>query len=363
MIRRLTPKYKQHAKNYSYFQANARLFGLVDTKKEQQRNAIAVHGTSCMYFQKILHGNTCTCRSKKTSNKLVLDDGTSIIDSVSPESLNSVNGSTIDIDFRDSLFNTPDYADELIEDVNNESVEIDLGDDDVNGTTLFSKSLFSDSIDCGLCYRSGHIPGYVPLGHSRYIFHTHNTVDMVGYTTNYSTYPTSFSLMADGGFIQFNLSVPIIFKDVSYGVFNNTQILDVDIFDESGQPITLEYLTENSGNTIIFQVENIGTFTHVVFQFRLVDKPILIDFPQNQRSLDVSMFDSVGNVQLVTSDTIPIVGSGDVIVNLESGNLWRVTDYEYFRMNTHDVLGWNITARIIQLDETLIKINKLFGIN
>lgn len=364
MIKRLTPTYPVHARNFTQFEAQQRLFALAETTKERQRNSIFVHGTSCIYYQKIPHGVTCTCRNKELVKKTPTSDGGEIQVAETAEQVTSPSGTNIEIDFRDPLFGTvEDDANDMLDIMKMDTVDLEVvEEEDINGTDLFGKSLFSDSIDCGVCYRSGHLPGYVPLGHSRYLFHTHNVSDMLGYTVDQSTYPTTFSLQSDGGVVVFDLAVPTIFHDVTYGVFNNNELLNVQVRDLTGQPMTKAFLNSNLGSNIQFQVEDVGTFTHVVFQFRIVETPIFIDFPQNQRNLDLSMFDTVGNVTLVTSDTVPSVNSGDVVFNMENGSLWKITDYEYFRLKDGNVLGWNLTARILQPDETLIRINTMFSL-
>lgn len=352
-IRRLTPKYPVKARNFTNQQAETRVFEFAETTKELQRNAISVHGSSCVYFKKILHGDTCTCHAKPIGTRTTLPDDSEIIKTDKEQNVRSKYGRKITIDYSDPLF-TKEQAKESIE--QEEDVEDD--DFDANGSELFSTSLFGNAIDCGICYRTGNIPAYVPLGHSRYVWHTHNVESMEGYTIDSGLYPSAFTQQSDDGFVEFRLQVPSTYVDINFAVYNNKDRLNVPLYFEDRPLVQTDLSTEE----LVFRIKNIPEFTHIVMQFQLVQNPILIDFPQNQRGLDLTMFDSLGAIQLVTSDTVPTADSGDVILNLDQNTLWKVTDYNYYELRDGNSLGWNLNARLIQKDETLINIGSLWGL-
>lgn len=342
MLRRLVTKTHINARNFTNNQALTRVSSFSTPLQEQYSNAVSVHGTACVYFKKILHGTTCTCTAHSLGNK---DNGITVVE---PNDI-------------ETDYNTPLFAgrNDPIDDSFTEDVDHDLNEGlDMNGMDLFDASIFNNSIDCGICYRTGVIPAYVPLSHSRYVFHTHNIDNSTGYTVE-KKYPEKFVALTDDSRVYFLLNVPKTFKESGFRIFNNKIELTDTVFVED-VPITRSDLISAAGTSIRINVRS-KEFTHVVFQFRLANL-VLIDFPQDQHSLDVTLFDSLGAVQLVVDKSVPSVSSGDIVYNTLLKKFWKVTDYSFFRLNTGKVLGWTITARLVQKDETLINIGNLLNI-
>ena len=341
MLQRLVARHPVSARNFTNSQASTCVESYSTVLQEQYKNAVSVHATKCIYYQKLLHGHTCTCTAHsigKTENDITV-----------------IEPNEVETDYSIPLFGSK--SDPILDSkADNIDLDINLGPD-TNGMDLFDTSIFNNSVDCGVCYRTGVIPAYVPLSCSRYVFHSHNIETMVGYVVD-KKYPDSFSKLTDDGYVEYVLNVPIFFIDVSYTIYNNKRTIDDVVY--VNDPLTLSDLQSSAGQQLLFRVKS-DNFTHVVLQFRLA-KFTNIDFPQDQHSLDVTLFDSLSTVQLVADSSIPSVSSGDVIYNMMLDKYWKVTDYSFFRLNVGKVLGWSITARLIQKDETLLSIGSLKNI-
>lgn len=233
-----------------------------------------------------------------------------------------------------------------------DEIELSTESDDANGTSLFDRTLFTSATDCGLCYRVGHVPGYSPLGYVRWVGATHNTYEVSGYELFQQTYPSTLVKQIDTGFVKYRVSIPMYVTQVQWAVYNNRERLDnVNLF-MYGAPVSMAALTLHRGQEVEILV-SATEFTHVVLQFKIIDRDVKIDFPQDQRMLDLTLMDALGSVSLVTGSDVTRVSSGDVIHNLENNSVWKVTDHNFFRTNVGTVMGWTLTARLLQQDETL----------
>lgn len=327
MIQRLAPTNQMRAKNYTADQARIRIPYYAKPLTEQYNNSIAVNGSHCIYFQKVGHGHTCTCVAQTVTDNV--------------QSNIITNETSIDIDLNVPLFGGQKTDHDTFIELNTNNVP------DSNGTESFIPSLFGNSIDCGICFRTGYVPGYTALGYSRQVLTTHNVLSIDGYEIK-NTMPAQFIRLRDDAQCTFSILVPPTYKAAAYRVFNNRE------------PLTDEISINLVPGRQLLHVSS-SIFTHIVVMFE-IGKHVLIDFPQDQKSLDLTLFDSIGTVQLVAANNIPNVSSGDLIYNIELDRLLKVTDFTYFRLKTGQVLGWNITARPVQKDETVFNIHQMIGI-
>jgi hypothetical protein len=329
MLKILAPKYKVRAKNINFKEAKKSVDYYADVLVEQYINSVYVNGSRCIYFPKVLHGFTCSCMNQQVGST-----------SESNDSFMDQQDSDIEINYTVPLFGS-----NVQENAVDDTLDLNTNDQpDRNGTELFIPSLFGNAIDCGLCYRTGYVPGYSALGHVRYVYATHNITEIQGYMID-SSLPAKFKKLDDLGFVKFQIDVPPNYKSIKYQIFNNRE------------PLNEVLILPTVAGTHEFVVST-DVFTHIVVMFDISGE-VLVDFPQDQRSLDLTMFDSIGTVQLVATKQIPNISSGDVLYNIELDRLLKVTDFSYFRLKNGKVLGWNFTARPIQKDETLFNIYRM----
>ena len=169
-------------------------------------------------------------------------------------------------------------------------------------------------------------------------------------------YPDVFDKLSEEGYVTFTLKIPKTFVSVGFRVYNNKEILNYVPYVD-GKKITHSIIHAARGQEISIVLDH-EMFTHLVFQFRLTDL-VLIDLPQNQHSLDLSLFDGLATINMVATNSVPQVSSGDMVYDTLLNNYWKVTSYDHYRLRNGRVIGWNITARLIQKDESLPNLNKL----
>ena len=334
---RLARTFSPHAKNFIYEQARARIDYYAPVAVEQYANSVKVNGSKCTYFQKILHGYSCTCM-------------TEVNGIVSPnKNIVTLKEKDVEIDYSVPLFGSvEDNIDTEHQILLDSSLNSEI---DSNGTDLFTTSIFGNSVDCGICYRTGYVPCYQPVTCCRQVFATHNMVGSTGYEI-IDTLPKTFYRDISNGTVTFCTTVPQYFTEVAYRFYDNKEPLDTCL------ETTRYALFSHRGKTFNLVV-NCERFTHLVLQYRISDYTE-IDFPQDQKSLDLSAFlDTIGDVQMVTTRAVPRIISGDIVYNHDINRMFKVTNFSYYRLRNGWPLGWNVTGRLVQKDEALFHLNDL----
>lgn len=352
VIRRgVSPIQRRHAKNFIQAQAQARLDEAVAPYQRQGLNALGVDAHEIRYYSKTPGVETCTCQST-----ILLPEHTQISTSLPPNFVGQQHtdpqkGQSIKIDYRRPLFGQ--IADKAQQEIDDPEDIVDE-DPDISGETGYSDAATAGQ-DCGICYRAGYVPGYQCYNRPRYVFATQHLVNSEGYTIDSSTLPhTLMCLIPDNGFVEYVITIPLMFQSMGISVRNNREILDIPVY-VNDQPLTLAQIKAAAGRQLVIQVRHVS-FTHLVVEFELGNDKLLANIAQLSRSLDFTRFETIGNLNVVLPMKIPQVISGDVIY-VEKFNLsLKVTDVQYMQTAQQRHLNWEATTRVLQPQEALKRI-------
>ncbi len=345
---------RRHAKNYIDSQSDRRLQECVRPYQQQGLNALGVDYFEVQLYQHILSTVVCTCKQTElpiTHNQEL------------PPNVVNPNSSTDDIiriDYMRPLFGT---RSESLTNLDEESaLEISLDDDEIiddDGEPIkTSENLFSANPNCGICYRTGYIPGYVLYGFDRKVLTTHSLSNTYGYHINKSTAPHTFNKQDEReGFVEFELTIPKYFKRVKYSVRNNMDILfDEELYNSNGQPLTVQDLRFYAGRKFIIRVLAMD-FTHAVLEFDLGVSTTHANIAMMSKNLDWSMIDTLGNMNVILPMTIQEVQAQDFIYVPTRNQVLKVTDTPFLRTARDKTLDWSCNTRICQPQEPAKRIH------
>jgi hypothetical protein len=214
--------------------------------------------------------------------------------------------------------------------------------------------ILGSSTDCGICYKQGFVPGYVPLGYEHRLLGVHNVSDIYGYFMNRTCSPTRFELEDYArGYIDFEIDVPLYFHHVKISIRNNTSILPEPVmYDKLGAVLTLDMLRLNAGATMTIRIKE-AAFTHAVIDFDIGAEPLRTNLSQGNKTLDWTMFDTFGTLQAILPVTIPEVAVGDVLHVPSRRQTFKVTDITFLRTAKDYALDWSVNIRVLQPQESL----------
>lgn len=341
MVVRITQHNKIMAKNFIHEEAKKRLHEIVEAAQQISHNSIFVHANEILYFSKIHSGIKCACREKPLANNMI------------PVAKAGSSESEIELDLTSPLFGEVKSQSDLAESIYDD----DIVDGDSSEVKVNISSLFGNATECPICFRVGTIPGYQPIGHSRQVFSSVNIENSDGYYLNSSEPISVFECEnKKTGFVEFKLTVPLIFHGLQFACYNKRNVLDKNSITLNGFPISEVVLYSHKGKDVTIKVREVD-FTHVVFQFKISKIVVKADFPQDQKPRDYNIFDSTQPVSIITDNTIPSISYGDIVIKVGHKNMWKVNDYEFFRMNDKTVIGWNLQARLVQQDEISTMLN------
>jgi hypothetical protein len=155
------------------------------------------------------------------------------------------------------------------------------------------------------------------------------------------------------GFISFQLEVPKFFTGVSFSVRNNVKVLhDEVLHTPSGSMLTPAYLRNFAGTTCLVVVKA-DQFTHVVVDFDVGADPVRANLAQGTKTLDWTMFDTFGSIQIILPMTIADVTIADVIHVPDKNMSFKITDVNYLKTASGFNIDWAVTVRILQPQESL----------
>ena len=332
-----------NAKNFIHKQADARLKEALPAMQRQGRNALHVDYVEALVYLRQPSATECTCRTTEVvPNEFALDGDVSIVD-------NGVE-TEISIDWSAPLFGAPN---ETMADAQQEYPdEYELEDDNT-----ISTSAINNNPDCGLCYRTGFVPGFEQFGKQRIVLTTHDVVSLDGFTLNRTMQPHQMTRLAISGFVEFVITVPKYFKTCNYSIRNNHDVLNEKV-SYAGRKLSLQDLEDHRGKQISIRIET--TFTHVVFVFDMGTEPVMANVAQISKVTDWTQFDSTSSVSIILPTTIPDIPTGSVIVLPNKNLAFCINDVQPLRDSTGKNLDWNCNTRVLQPQEWVRSINKSF---
>lgn len=342
------PKIKRtHAKNYIAREADSRLLEVITPYQKQGLNALGVDSYEVLLFLKKASAQVCSCREIQQTSDL----GEASV--VQPKSGIGSNNQ-ISIDWRRPLFGEPNEA--LFEEDENESSDGYEFDEDENDRPV-SNQLLETSSDCGICYKTGYVPGFVLHGKHRHVLTTHDVVNHSGYTIDRTSAPHRFEQLSNTGWVEFAVHIPRYFKKASYSIRNNHANLDADISID-GLPLSRQVLASYAGLTATLRV-SCRVFTHLVLVFDLGTDAVRANIAQLSQQSDWTQFVAIGNLNVILPMTIPDIPIGSLIVVPKIGLTLTVTDQTYLRPVDGRNLDWSLNTRVCQPQEPATRIARL----
>lgn len=370
---------KRHARNYTGKQAQARLTEVIGAAQQQAKNALMVDSFEIKYYQQAKSTTVCTCKQTSIASSIaarIIEPSSNVPVTLIKDK--SVVSNAIRIDYNRPLFGTPSEekkADDFDTDDNNpnsdddDEFDLDFDDDDEDGPSNNSNThtemrtvdaTFTSGRDCGICYKTGFVPGYVAYGFERALLTTHNISDVYGFTTDMTTAPHTLRAVDHReGYVEFEIDVPLYFHDVNVSVRLNTQVLQETLYSSNGTRTVLTFaeVKAAAGKTLRVRV-HAEEFTHAVVEFDLGTEKLRANLAQMSKTVDWTLFDTLGSISMILPPTIQNIAGNDVIFVPSRAATFKVTDVTYLRTADEKNLDWPITTRILQPQESLGRIHR-----
>jgi hypothetical protein len=222
--------------------------------------------------------------------------------------------------------------------------------------TPHTVNVIEASPDCGICYRSGFVPGFEQWGKHRIVLTSHDLSNEFSYFIDREQQPHTFNRMHGSGFVEFEVSIPRYFKGANVSVRNNYDIL-AELPTVNGQPLTLSLLQMLAGSKVAVRIVA-EQFTHVVLVFDLGTEPVLANIAQLSKQTDWTTFEAIGNLQAILPMTIEEVTVGSIMIvpNMNLG--LRIVDVTYLRTARSFNVDWSVNTRVAQPQEPWRHIHK-----
>lgn len=340
---------RKRAKNFIADQAQARLTEAIPAIQNQQQNALGVDHHEILYYSKVGSALLCTCKEAHLESEEI-GSGDIPPTAMQSESL----APDVQVDWRSPAFGTPGdsevYGDDSLDDT-------DFVDSDQQTPLNSSPAIFQADTQCGICFNTGLLPGYSLYGAQRSVFTSYDVTNIYGYFLNRASTPNAFEPLDERDcFIEFELDVPRYFVSARVSVRDNTDLVDCHIW-HNGKPLSLRDLMLNAGRTIAIQVREYQ-FTHCIVEFDL-GKKVFANIAQITRVTDWTMYDTIGNLDVVLPVEIPLPQTGDVLVVPKRRLALKVTDVPNMKDADDNNLDWRVSTRILQPQEPLKHIAKL----
>jgi hypothetical protein len=93
------------------------------------------------------------------------------------------------------------------------------------------------------------------------------------------------------------------------------------------------------------------TFTHIEIQCALSCRPVRLEFPRLGQNTDMTKLDPTDDVQIVAGPEIPLIKRLDLIAVMAYNKMFQVTNVQLWNENQRRLLGWDVSARVIQPQE------------
>lgn len=333
---------RKNARNYSHKSADARLKEAVAPYQQQGLNALKVDSFE-VYYYPVAQGTTiCTCKQTEIIPEYSrLEEPPTLVKQ--DQSRNPIM-----IDYTRTLFGSAnENGSNKNSDSDGDFDELEI-DDDQDTENPVMDSTFATKANCGICYRTGFVPGYNRYGRERVVLATQHITDAYGYHVDVTEAPHRCNkLDTRTGYIEYELNVPKYFRQAFYSVRNNTDILHDALHTTDDVQLTLADLKNAAGKTLLVRV-HAPALTHVVVEFDLGTDPVLANMAQYSKSLDWTLFDTLGNISLNLPMTIPTVSSSDLVYVPQRNLTLKITDVTYLRTSKDANLDWSVSTRVLQ---------------
>lgn len=344
---------RRHARNYIQEEADRRLREVVAPYQRQGLNALGVDYFEVKYYHVVRSSTVCTCQqSEIVQNYSSMQQPKN---SIIPNIVQNPDAEIV-IDYSRPLFGTPGeskVAGDSYSELDSEQEDFTIIDEE---DPPRENKLFSTLNTCNICYRTGLVPGYELYGYDRKVLTTYDIDRSTGYLMDTGTAPHTLKKQAALGFVDFVLEVPKYFKQVSVAVRNNQHLIKEPQLTSNNTQLQLADLENNAGRSMIIRCTE-EQFTHIVFEFDLGTEKVRANLSQSSKVSDWTMFDSLGNIQIILPMTITDVATSDIIYVPSKNTTFKVSDFNYLQTAGKKNLDWQVNVRVVQPQEALKSIH------
>jgi hypothetical protein len=350
MIKRGSQQLKhRRARNFVQQVAQTRLEDTVHALNDKSKNALAVDSVECIIYNKIPHGPPCTCEETEVHPEMMVEGN--VPPNVEPQGERQQH---ITINRKANLFGevgesyTSEHEAKEDQFTNTRVADI-MSDSDAS--RMIDNVFAGHNTDCGVCYRRGTVPGYMPLMWQRELLTTHNMLTSEGFWINPRNAPHTIERQHDQGYVEFVIMVPREFRHVYFSVRNNHDIISDPLYSGSGE-LTLADIAAARGRTLTVRVRS-KVWTHAVVEF---DTGVEIrgNISEVTQAKDYSQLESFSSITLILPPSVSKMSTSDVIVLPKLDKVLKVSDVTYKRTaELSRYAEWSVQTRILQPQEVL----------
>jgi len=239
--------------------------------------------------------------------------------------------------------------------------ENDLGEAvDLDSITKYDLGLLGyTDVSCPICFGSGFVGGYSPMGGMRKVFCFGTDQNDMVLPFDAEIQPIEDIPTVTTRSVEFWMTFPAsaAFVD-AFQLWNRTEAVplpdqmafeDTDL--ELSSPKDLLRYCDGKRHKLTFQWENPVTFTHMEIQFGLSGFDANFELPKLSRSSDQSILENTDPFQVVLSPRVPFVQPLDVIVESTHGKVLEVKSVSGWNDRKRTILGWEVDVRPVQPQE------------
>lgn len=350
---------RKNAKNFTHGIAQKRLEEAIVPFKQQILNSLEVDAVEIDYYSiQRRVGTVCSCTGTD-SGGLSAKVGRLSTDVTVPnsgsEELNANISFQDDNIFGDDLSQRifqEDFDDVEVLDVTDSSGirEIEMSDTGLEDS--FTSG--SGSVNCGICYRTGHTPPFKAINKQRYLLTHADIEDVEEFYVNKTYAPFQIEHHGAGaaGWVQFTVPTLKFFRNVRVSVRNNLNHLPRESLRTLwGEVVGAAHFRECAGKPFTFRV-SAKVFTHVVIEFDMDTAPIKANISAESQALDYNRLMTIGDISVTLPPTLANVENGDILIIKNRNLSLLVRDKEWKASADRITFGWRASTRVLQPSES-----------
>lgn len=234
----------------------------------------------------------------------------------------------------------------------NGPVQVDTLDDEVE---MFDTNILDfSSSKCTVCFGTGFVGGYSVLHSWRKVL-TVNSPERDSVTGTIEGYKTPNAFFAQEVAFRTILPKGFVYLD-AFKVWNNVDRVTPDAILIDNLPYSdslLAAFCDGRIHVIKIQFDDLTYWTHLEVQLGLSHETAMIDFPKLTSGTSIEVRDLTEDVSIVGSPTIPKLSTYDVLVESTFGKAFIIGSSSMWNDRDRNVLGWDVSARVIQPSELL----------
>ena len=332
----------------------------------RMNNAFRVQGSQGILYNRLEHGEHCTCGSTRHALATRLDQEGNLHEGALTELLTGMTSAIEPYGKRheatitspdapknkhqsmsDTHFNTDDLVIELF---NEESFKDDGAKreqtlDDLVGN-FDTTSLGLSDVACPVCFGTGFIGGFTPLFGYRQVVPVQAVelpfdaeLNPNARPWNAHTTSATFQLLVPAGITSLDALRVLNMQDIVPAIIfiNDQQLLSRTLFEHKGQTVTVR-----------IEFAEATVFTHIEFQCALSVESPYFELPRMPQSGSLQQLDSTLPFTLLLSPNVPFVFKQDVIVEATTGRVLIVGDVSPWATKERHNLGHEVQVRVAQ---------------